>query len=55
MLMWCRIFCTATAPKPTRLLRLTMQGRLPHARDVLMPDDGKANLRDQAMERVINR
>ena len=31
------------------------QGRLPHARDVLMPDDGKANLRDQAMERVINR
>lgn len=31
------------------------QGRLPHARDVLMPEDGKANLRDQAMERVINR
>lgn len=30
-------------------------GRLPHAREVLLPDDGNARLRDQAMERVISR
>lgn len=30
-------------------------GRLPHAREVLLPDDGSARLRDQAMERVISR
>lgn len=30
-------------------------GRLPHAREVLSPDDGNARLRDQAMERVVNR
>ena len=30
-------------------------GRLPHAREVLQPDEGNARLRDQAMERVISR
>ncbi len=29
--------------------------RLPNARELLLPDDGQARLRDQAMERVINR
>ena len=37
---------TLTMPAPPN-------GPLPHAREVLLPDDGKARLRDQAMERVI--
>lgn len=28
---------------------------LPHARELLLPEDGQSRLRDQAMERVINR
>ena len=33
----------------------TPGSRLPHAKEILLHDDGQARLRDQAMERVINR
>lgn len=46
---------TVVPAQSTLTVPASPSGRLPHARDVLLPDDGNARLHDKAMERVISR